>query len=63
MVPEKPYADPGSDLEVTWAQGKSTTLTCFDNCEILATFRQKLLIRKNPQKKALEHLGKHLAIS
>ena len=24
---------------------------------------QKLLIRKNPQKNALEHLGKHLAIS
>ena len=63
MVPEKPYADPGSDLEVTWAQRKSTILTFFDNCEILATFRQKLLIRKNPQKKALGHLGKHLAIS
>ena len=63
MVPEKPFADPGSDLEVTWAQGKSTTLTCFDNCEILGTFRQKLLIRKNPQKIALEHLGKNLVIS
>ena len=60
MVPEKPYVDPSSDLVVTWAQGKSTTLTCFDNFEILATFKQKLLIRKKSQKMALEHLGKHL---
>ena len=40
--PEKPYVDPDSDLEVPWAQRRSTTLLCFGNCEMLATFRQKL---------------------
>ena len=59
MVPEKSYADPGSDLEVTWAQRKSTALSCFGNCEILATLMQKLLKQKNPQKNALKHLGKN----
>ena len=54
MVPEKPYVDPDSDLEVTWAQRKSTTLICFDNCEIVATFSQKFSIPKNPQKNALQ---------
>ena len=39
--PEKHYLDPGSDLEITWAQGIFTTLTFFSNCEILANFRQK----------------------
>ena len=39
-VPERPYVDHASD---TWAQRRSTTLTCFGNCEELATFRQKLL--------------------
>ena len=63
MVPEKPYVDPASDFEITWAQRKSTTLTCFGSCEILATFRQQLLKQKNPQKNALEHLEKHLVIS
>ena len=64
MVPEKPYVDPASDFEITWAQRKSTTLTFFGNCEILATFRQQLLKQnKNPQKNALEHLGEKLSIS
>ena len=43
IVPEKPYIDPDSDLEVTWAQRRSTTIICFDYCEVLATFRQKFL--------------------
>ena len=36
--PVKPYADLGSDLEVTWAQSRSATLTCFSNCDIPAGF-------------------------
>ena len=51
MVPEKPYVNPDSDLVVTWAQRKSTTLTCFGNCEVLATFRQKLLEQNIQTKK------------
>ena len=41
--PAKPYVGPDSDLEVPWAQRRSTTLFCFGNCEVLATFRQKSL--------------------
>ena len=60
--PEKPYVDPESDLEVPWAQRRSTTLLCFGNCEVLTTFKQKLLKQKSRQKNALEHWGKNLAI-
>ena len=63
IVPTKPYVDLGSDLKVTWAQKKSITFTCFGNYEILATFRHKFLIQKNPQENALEHLVKKIAIS
>ena len=44
--PEKHYVDPGCDHEITWAQRIFTNLTWFSNCEILATFRQKLLKQK-----------------
>ena len=57
---KKTYVDPDSDLKITWAQRGSTTLTCFGNCEIITTFRQKLLKQKNRQKNALEHWGKKL---
>ena len=36
--PVKPYADLGNDLEVTWAQSRSDTLTCFSYCDKLAAF-------------------------
>ena len=60
--PEKPFEDPDSNIEVSWAQRRSTTLICFGNCEVLATFRQTLLKQKNRQNNALEHWGKNLAI-
>ena len=59
--PEKHYVDPGSDLEITWAQRIFTNLTCFSNCEILANFRQKNLKQKKNQKNGLEYREKILA--
>ena len=37
--PVKPYADLGTNLDVTWAQSKSATLASFSNCDMLAAFR------------------------
>ena len=42
-------------------QGRSTTLTCFGNYEMIATFRQKLSKHKNRQKNALEQWRKKIS--
>ena len=57
--PEKHYVDPGSDLEITWAQIIFTNLTCFSNCEILAHYRQKIVKTEKINKNGLEHWGKN----
>ena len=47
----KPYVD---SFKVIWAQRRFTTLTCFDNCETLAAFREKFENKKDTQKNGLE---------
>ena len=41
--PDKHYLDPDSDLEVPWAQRRSTTIICFGNYEVLATLDKRML--------------------
>ena len=61
--PEKYYVDPGSDLEIRWAQGIFTTLTFFSNCVIyLLILGKKISNRKSNEKNGLEYWENILAI-
>ena len=55
MVTKKPYVEPDSDLEITWAQRRSTP----GNCEILAIFMQNIFFTtKQIDERMLESIGK-----
>ena len=62
--PVKPYADLGSDLEVTWAESRSTTLTCFSNLILtfLLLLDKKCSSKTNRLKNTLDHCKNNLAI-